>query len=861
MPFIKKFIPIFLLAVISNVFGELTLENKFTIDTLIFDTSTNKINVIWSIDTVGLSDSITFFGAVNASFKEADISGDVGGANQPSDSQFKNLLTGLTNPYQIDMGHGLFFDSTIYIGIWMKAKSLNNDSVIVSSAAQLGDDTKKSLKTPSFKWQAVNIPSIAQDSAFPIANGEILFKQTTGNQLEIDRVELANITIDSSFKTINVPNVIFRDKPIVPLEIGFKIPKILPNNLIEEQVGVYVIENGKYSFKHNFSKKDSIIWLEYSASEFNLEFNDTNASITLLADTVVPTIDTVSSPSQLSESATSIPITFKSNDNVSNVKWEILYARGDLPFTVKDSGYCDSVSDSVSFIKSDNLSELLVPVTGTRILLVISDGVNRSFKDISLSVTGKINNSFNMNANKWVPIYSKTTLTEDSLHTILNNASDVFQSGWSYDKKEQRFFRYYTAKGTDTISGWLEYSDTTAQYFNLEPGQVFWCKSRTGQFGIPYGTGRSNSLTTPYVLSIVPGKFTDFTLPYYFNVLMKDIKEANDTAAVTNHIDFYKWEEDTTTGQISAVPIYMSDTLKFLSSTNTLHSSYCLYNGSISDSLNIPGIADTVSEFLKDMKDSLVGRERIIKRRNKILKDNVAYVKWQTEGSGEWGKVLVSTSNNYSKTSFKKQPSGFGTVNTSITNKEGNLNASYASLPIDQDGLSTFILKLKNDSKDVKRVHLAPELIHSELSDFDIYFLDNEKLYDKNNAVITIQPGETKIIKSIAGSRSSLNVNKVILNKYQFAFINSYPNPFNSLINLKYRLPENVQMLTLNLYNSLGRKVYSFNKNDNLLVGDYFHTINLANENIASGTYILSMTATKIDGTKLNIQHKTLCIK
>lgn len=863
MAIMKKIVLIILFFFYVNAFSELILENRFTIDTLIFDTSTNKVNISWSIDTTNTGDSITFYGAINLGYVEADISGEV---NQPNDSEFKDLVTGLTNPYQVDLGHSLIFDSTLYVGIWMKAISTGNDSIIKSSSIFTGQSSKKSLLIPSFQWQKVYIPGTAVDSAFPIANGAILFKQTIGTELSISRVEVANISIDSSFIQLDVPMISFPQKTVVPLEIGFKIPA-LPSGIIEEQTGIYVINNGNYKFKYNYEKEDSIIWLEYSINEFDSEFTDSTV-ITMLIDTVIPKIDSIVSPSLLSTSDSIISTSFKTIDNITNAKWELLYARGDQVFNEKDSGFCINSYDSITFNKTENLQQLLFAETGTRILLVLSDGVNRSVKDISLAVSGDIQYSLNMNAGKWVPLYSKANLTDDSLYNILNAATKVFEEGWNYDKTEQRFFRYYTTLGSDTSTGWLEYSDSTAQHFNLEPGKVIWCKSRVGKFGIPYGKGISNSLSTPYQMIIPSGKFTDLTLPYYFSILMQDILEANDTSLI-NHLDIYSWQEDSSTGQISAIPVYMSDSIKtidrLLTSTNMLNSAYTIYNGSATDTiLNLPGISDTVSSFLKSMQDTLVQRKRNVIQRKNENRDNVAYVKWLSKYSGEWGKLLISSSNDNHNARYSPLPMTFGNVSVSIINEETSVPAAYASLPIDIDGLSKTTIKIVNrDNKD-KTIELSSEVINSIFHDFDIFFICKNNLYDNDNTEIFVPAGQSKDVTLIAGSRNSLISSKLVKNKYDFKILNSFPNPFKAMINVKYRLPVNIKELNVEMYNSLGKKVYNFKETERVSAGNYNHAIEtngMKNNHIASGTYIVKLTAIKLDGKKLTLEKKAVCIK
>lgn len=73
-----------------------------------------------------------------------------------------------------------------------------------------------------------------------------------------------------------------------------------------------------------------------------------------------------------------------------------------------------------------------------------------------------------------------------------------------------------------------------------------------------------------------------------------------------------------------------------------------------------------------------------------------------------------------------------------------------------------------------------------------------------------------------------------------------YPNPTRDLISLEYDLPEAAEV-KLSLYNTVGSKVKDFNiGSSKKSAGNHYETLDLANEGITNGFYILEMTA----GTK-----------
>lgn len=872
MPRKKNFaslFPILIILLAFNSFSDIAtdiIQNRFTIDSLTFDTDSNLVNVYWSIDTTLTGDSISFSGALNYSYNPALISGS---ANTPDDSSFKSVVGQLKNPTKIDLGHDLLFENTLHVGLWMKAKS-PTDSVKKTSDINPGTNYKTIL-IPEFSWQKVNITDTTTNVAYPIANGAILFRKSTDAPLSIDRVELSGITIDSNFIEVGSPVVRFRYSSLVPFDIGFRINKdsLDAKGLLVEQTGLYRIQNDKYEFFHNCEKNDSIIWHSFSLDSIVEQFpQDSLVSITVLSDTISPVIDTTISPLALFDTATSILTFLKATDNISNSKWKLLFARGDLDFSYTDSGYCDSTEDTLSNTRTDNLSSLLTAQTGTRIMLELSDGINRVTKNLSLSVTGSISQSLKFNAGMWMPFYSKVTLAEDSIYNIFNgdSAKNAFPDGWSYDKTEQRIFRYTNVSATDT-SGWVEYSDTTAGLFNLVPGRVVWAKSRENIPGIKYGVGTSSSLRDNFELSIDTNSFTDFTLPFYFNVSLSDLIEANDTS-LTNHIDIYQWVEGQETDKISAIPVYLKDSTTLdsvlSSSSNAINSSYTIFNHSNLTALKIPPISEEISNTLKSKSEPLV-QKRIV-RKSRVSESSesrqLSFINWRSE-AGEWGKLLIATGSQVSKNEYSPAPAGFSSVSLFITDDKKEKRSGYLSSKMNKDGLAVFKLIAQNRSDLKQRITLSTSNINNKIANYAIYYIKNDKLYDAEKTELSLSPNSSEVITVVAGTRSALNSNQIVVSKYKFALLNNFPNPFNSVINLKYRLPQGVKEVKFSLFNSLGQKVYSYTKSDVNSAGDYTHNINTNNSSrsVSSGAYFTRITAIKKDGSVLNLDKKVICIK
>jgi hypothetical protein len=96
----------------------------------------------------------------------------------------------------------------------------------------------------------------------------------------------------------------------------------------------------------------------------------------------------------------------------------------------------------------------------------------------------------------------------------------------------------------------------------------------------------------------------------------------------------------------------------------------------------------------------------------------------------------------------------------------------------------------------------------------------------------------------------------------EFALSQNYPNPFNPTTNIKYALPVDSRV-TMDLYNVLGQRVRTL-VNDNMQAGyhaaEWDGTDN-AGQRLASGMYLLQMSAKGTNGKSFNELRKLMMLK
>lgn len=113
--------------------------------------------------------------------------------------------------------------------------------------------------------------------------------------------------------------------------------------------------------------------------------------------------------------------------------------------------------------------------------------------------------------------------------------------------------------------------------------------------------------------------------------------------------------------------------------------------------------------------------------------------------------------------------------------------------------------------------------------------------YDAINAIYSTSSGTKMILNSSIDNSANiyslpgslpLAINEIISPEFN-SEIKLFPNPTkNNKISIAYTLPENVKIGKVNIYNTAGQIIKTFNVDNN------FSTIELNTENLASGTYV-----------------------
>ena len=155
--------------------------------------------------------------------------------------------------------------------------------------------------------------------------------------------------------------------------------------------------------------------------------------------------------------------------------------------------------------------------------------------------------------------------------------------GPGYDVDSCRIFRWFDQTTTvDSSSGphdWVEYDATREEVFSLKPGKLVWIKTRDVK-RLEFGSGVTMSLRDTVDIRLPAKQWTDFALPFNFEMYMGDILRAS--SETVGQMDFYAWADQGS--RYVTTPLFLArlPDAQYADSTDTLYNhsehGYSVYN-------------------------------------------------------------------------------------------------------------------------------------------------------------------------------------------------------------------------------------------------------------------------------------------
>ncbi|MBD3321377.1 MAG: hypothetical protein GF350_09815, partial [Chitinivibrionales bacterium] len=452
---------------------------------------------------------------------------------------------------EIEIGAQMQFEETYFIALWLRS----------ADGPWAGPDSGgiDTVTTPSFTRQTVSY--FTGDSAKTFNGKVVLFKD--------DRYTIPNVFTDTA-RSYN-PEGISDD--FIPVSVGFSLGTdsyqplyigiyydSIPSGYDAGDIGMFKDSAGKIIADYNFVVDSARNFVYTRTSDFVAPGN-VRISYIVLVDKKGPSVSFNGDTADAVGPDDTLMYEFSVDDNAANVRWRLLYARGENAFsgTTTDTGFIDGTAGGE--VKASIPPGTITPETGVRALLIIEDGVHVDSVDVSRRALRDNSDVATSNEMQWIPLAATAELDDPSLEAVLDEFGGDNEDTWEYTPGTFRIFRWVSYSGNETAGDkWVEYSKNRDSLFDFIPGRVMWLKSRQATpFGL--GPGATVSLKSPCAIKLAPQEWTDFALPFLFEIPIGDIIEATGNDA--DSLEFYEWSENEVRDDIgnSSQDIYVSEGL------------------------------------------------------------------------------------------------------------------------------------------------------------------------------------------------------------------------------------------------------------------------------------------------------------
>ncbi len=831
------------------------IENTLSIDTLWFDSTLNEFKLDWSLDT-SVSDSGEFL--INYSFglNPEEV------AQVPQSLMF-NVERTSSGTLSISPPDDFVFDTTYYAGLWLSVKYNSDNITPPSSPGPLSTD---SIDFGKLSWQQVQYFSGNNPFADTVSTAfnDLVYLKWKKSYM-IGPLEDTLYVYDYADEGVEMPEDL-----VDPGVIGVRFKRKLPSppfmfgintaSVPEEykgKTGLFRIdEQGGVVPAHDTELKNGILWTE-------MDVDNRDQPIIMLADTVPTTFEMLSDTGSIAEPSVKIEDSVLVHAGIAGAKWTLKYGNGRGGYETVNTGYCDTTDEMLELIIS---GRAVSSAYGLRAILIISDGVNRDTLNLSRRVKTPNSDAFFIPEEKWVPVHAIDSLHSNEARNILPSFSES-DSLFGYDNTQLRVFRWMDSSLQDSLSDtgsgygtWVEYStnnNAVREEFSFKPGRLFWIKTRNS-FTIELDTGVTPSLKDTFQIRCSPGKWTDFALPYRFDIFLKDICRA--TGEDASHLDFCHWVESEEDGIYSAERIYTpaidssGDKLdNIILKNDQTEGGYTLYNNSDTEViLRIP----PVSKGLSVESGEGVSKKRAEKPG--LFSDPLNISLEYLSDKGGKGSLQYCLRDGLNETGAGPVTPSFYSHGAGIYSEETGTLSGYKVESKGHEQGGKFIVAFYNNGSQERKIHYSINDPFSGRS-YSVKVYNRGDEVDSDKDVVTVEPGK-RVYRTVAfGGDDYFNKNSF---KFDYSINRMYPNPFRRGIRVRYTVPAGgLRDLKFRLYDISGRLIRNISlRGKSLRTG--IHTAYLDLKGIASGLYLIRMESIDNNGDFIMTSNKKImCVR
>ncbi len=798
-------------------------SNSCAFTKMYLDTGTNQIRVCWTVDPaqaeslqVGILYSVAGVPVVNTGNQQ------VVAVTAAKDSAF------------IKLRENLLFDTTYYASLWLR-----RPGGLWTYPTMRSID---SVRIGNFTWQPVTYFSKAADTVYAFDNN-VRLTNTPGDLSQTSN-KLLYVAAPGALAIGLVPTGVgltFTAKaPGAPFNVGLKVDS-LPKGYAIQDVRIYnQTASGLWVISDNPFTVDTVNgYVSVLTNQLGLPFF-------AMVDTRSP-LEKVLGSQGFVAADSSFYDTIRLSDNIANLKWHLLSAKGGSAWSAGDTSQSGELSDTLDTLIVNVPGGSVSPDNGVRAMLVVTDGLHSDTIDLSRSVVLASAGDIHSDIQTWTPL--SVTAVLDSPQA--RNALGFFEKpdgSWKYDNTIFRIFRWGPG-GTDGGS-WQEYADSIRGRFAFTRGNLTWLKSKT-KGDVVFGKGHTPSLAVKetFVLGLAPKSWTDFGLPYKFDMVIGDILAATRAAGgQTDSLVVCAWKKDSK-GRFRSTEIFMkalADSLLNNEATVLAISDaagYTIYNP----------YADTVMLQIPPVPQPLSTAglsKRLIK--SAAAEGWAVRIAAQLSDSTELSPVYCGFAKRAgSGASFYPASPSFVNSGVRIFDLSAKLTHGHEILHQAAMGGYAFVLSFYNKSSQSEtiRYHLENDGVLPNGMQAALFNANTQAFEDmsRGDAAVRLQANSTDFRWLLVGTKDYLAKASIIARPARLALVGTYPNPFRTSVRIRYDLPyEGIDKVKFAIYDLRGRMVW----NTELAcearygTGDVIWNARTADGGpLAAGIYIIRMAA------------------
>ena len=747
-------------------------------------------------------------------------------------------ISGTTGCAYVKLRENLVFGKTYYVSLWLRAPGCK-----WTTPTPAGMD---SVHVPMFTWQAVSYFANAVDTVFAF-NDSLRFTNTLGDLSKTDNTVMLvkpDTASLAGFIPVSVEFEFTGKSAGAPFYVGLKL-RTLPAGYTMSDVRIY-------------QRNADGLWLldpdPYSVDSarkyVQVLTNDLDYPFIAMIDTMWPTMHVLSDTISAVPPDVAIKDTISISDNIANLRWWFKSTKGDQSYATGDTSQFGVLMSTTSGQVIVTIPRNLVSQdNGVRGTFTVSDGVHFVTKDLSRRVFRDSSDLVWTEDQKWVPLSVNADLDTPDTKKVLRSFVKTGED-WKYDKTKFRIFRWYPNTGNvaSKTDKWVEYADTLHQAFEFNRGNLIWVKTRT-RTAVRFGKGVTAPLNTSYVLTLQPGQFTDFSLPFKFDITVGDILRRTRASMVpadtlkTDSLLLYVWKRDNTGHYYTDLRFSnLEINPQFTNSSQTCSpdSGYTIDNLTHDTiRLQVPPIPQAMSGILSKKKAATGGWA-------------VRLVPGLSDGS-LLSPVYCGYAKGMGKSAVSYYPvaPSFGNAFAGVYERESGTMHGHAVVHSVDSGGAAFLLAFCNYGTEpaAMQYHLENLSMLPKGMSAAIYDDNTGRYEDLSKGELKVSVGaDAKVFRWLfVGTQGYLAKASAIARPEALKLFGTYPNPFSSMVHIRYCLPyDGVDKVRFAIYDMRGRSVWQkeisavskYGMSDVVWNG---RAIN--GQPVAAGVYILRMTA------------------